>query len=504
MASAFAVTRNHLIFGLCLPLAVLLGYMLADIDDPASRLVILVALAILGVPVLMRWHHPLLILSWNMTAQPALPGNPHLWAVMAFLSLFFAVLNRSVNAKHRIAHVPALTRPLVVFATVVLLTAFLTGGAGLRILGSSSVGGRGYFYIIAAVAGFFALSSRAIPPNRAMLYMALFFLPGLTGMAGQVAGLLGVKAGYVYLLFPSDLRPDEFIADPNFDSGILRITGSVAASLAVFSWLLARYGIRGTFDMSRPWRSLLLVTAIVASMFGGFRTTLILMAAIFIILFTLEKLWRTRLAIGLFGVGLLGCGLLAGFSERFPLPVQRALSFLPIKVDAVTKEMADYSVQWRVEMWKAVLPDVPKYLLKGKGYTYSADDLFMAHMEGTRTGAVSFDAAALAGAYHNGPLSVVIPFGIYGAIAFLWLMVAGARFLYTVYRDGALELRGINAFLFALFLARVMVFLFIFGNLYTELYYFTGILGFSVALNIAGQRQSVGPEQTGLRDEGTG
>ena len=30
MASTFAVTRNHLIFGLCLPLAVLMGYVLAE------------------------------------------------------------------------------------------------------------------------------------------------------------------------------------------------------------------------------------------------------------------------------------------------------------------------------------------------------------------------------------------------------------------------------------------------------------------------------------------
>ena len=82
MASTFAVTRNHLIFGLCLPLAVLLGYMLADLDDPASRVVILVALSVLCVPVLMRWYHPLLILSWNAAAQLAalclcLLAGPH-------------------------------------------------------------------------------------------------------------------------------------------------------------------------------------------------------------------------------------------------------------------------------------------------------------------------------------------------------------------------------------------------------------------------------------------
>lgn len=489
MASTFAVTRNHLIFGLCLPLAVLLGYMLADIDDLASRVVILVALGILAVPVLMRWHHLLLIVSWNMAAQPALPGSPHLWSLMAMLSLFFCVLNRSVNPEHQLAHVRSLTRPLVTFGLVVLVTAILTGGIGLRIFGSSAVGGRGYFYIIAAIAGFFALSSRAIPPHRAGLYVTLFFLPGLTAMASRMAGWLGPKAGFVYYLFPGDSRMDDFIADPStFATEMTRVSGSAAASLAVFCWLLARYGIAGTFDFSRPWRLALLVAALVGSMFGGYRSTLLLLSAIFLILYTLEKLWQTRLSVLLVGVGVLSMALLIGFADRLPLSVQRTLSFLPVKVDAVTRDMANFSTEWRIEMWRSVLPQVPKYLLKGKGYSYSADELFMAQMQTSRVGSVSFEEAASAGDYHNGPLSVVIPFGAAGLIVFVWLMVAGARFLYTVYRDGDPQLRQINAFLLALFLARVLLFFFIFGSLYTDVFYFTGILGFSVALNVVGKQ----------------
>lgn len=489
MASTFAVTRNHLIFGLCLPLAVLLGYMLADIDDPASRLVILVALAILAVPVLMRWYHPLLVLSWHMAAQPALPGNPQLWSLMALLGLAFAVLNRSVNSEHQFAHVPSLTRPMAVFTLVVLVTALLTGGIGLRIFGSTAVGGRGYFYILAAVAGFFALSSRPIPPKSALLYVALFFLPGLTAIASRVAGMLGNKASFVYLIFPADFQTDDFIADPTFDASMMRVSGSVGASLAMFCWLLARYGITGVFDLSRPWRLVLLVATLVGSMFGGYRSALLLMLAVFFILFTLEKLWRTRLTLGLLMAGILGAALLVGFADRLPLAVQRTLSFLPINLDTVTKETADFSTQWRLDMWKSVLPEVPKYLLKGKGYSYSADDLFLAQLQSRRLGSVSSEEAAFAGDYHNGPLSVVIPFGAAGLLVFGWLVVAGARFLYTVYQNGAPELRQINALLLALFLARLLVFFFIFGSLYTELCLFAGILGFSVALNVAGRKQ---------------
>jgi len=491
MASTFAVSRNHLIFGLCLPLAVLLGYMLADIQDTASLVVVLLAMTILVTPVLMRWHHALLILSWNMVAQPSLPGHPQLWMLMSLLSLFIAVLNRTINAEHRFAHVPSLTRPLLVFATVVLVTAFMTGGIGLRIFGSSSVGGRGYFYILGAVAGFFALSSRQIPPQQAAMYLGLFFLPGLTAMIGRIAGLFGPGASFLYYLFPPDFVADDFVTDLTYDSSLVRVNGSVAASLAVFSWLLARHGITGVFDLSRPWRLLLLVGSVAAGMFGGFRSALLLMGSIFFILYTIEKLWRTRLTAVMLMLGILTGTVLVAFSTRLPLSVQRSLSILPIEVDPVTREMASYSTEWRIEMWKSLLPQVPKYLLKGKGYALSGDDLYMAQWDAVNKGNnVGYEAAAFAGDYHNGPLSVVIPFGAAGMLAFAWLMAAGARFLCAMCRQGAPEFHRINSFLFALFLARVVVFCTIFGSLYLELYYFTGILGFSVALNVTGRQWS--------------
>jgi len=295
----------------------------------------------------------------------------------------------------------------------------------------------------------------------------------------------------VYWLFPVDaVLADDFIADPAEFSAMARIGSLVTASLAVFSWLLARYGVAGAFDLSRPWRLGLLLLTIAGMTFGGYRSALLLMAAIFLILFTLEGLWRTRLAVALIGVAVVAGIVLVGFAERMPLSVQRTLSVLPIKVDPATRQQAESSTEWRVEMWKMVLPQVPKYLLVGKGYSYSADDLFMAQVASRQAGAVKYEEAAFAGDYHNGPLSLVIPFGAIGFITFGWLMVVGARFLYTNYREGLPELRRINAFLLALFLARLLLFCFVFGSLYTELYYYTGLLGLSVALNWAQVRTS--------------
>jgi hypothetical protein len=498
MASTFAVTRNHLIFGLCLPLAVLMGYVLAEPFESTSMTVLLMVVAVLVVPMLMRWYHPLLVVSWYLAAVTPVPGTPYLWSTMSFLALLFAILNRSVNPEHRLHQETSLTRPMVVLAVVVVGTIMTTGGIGLRILGGGeSVGGRGYFYILAAIAGYFALSSRLIPMGRAGVYVTLFFLSGLSELVGMVATHLGpTTAAYFAIIFPAAMQPDGFDPAGTIDPALIRIGGWVGVSQAVIFWLLARYGIEGVFTFSRPWRLATFVAVFGAGMYGGFRSSVLLVAGVFAILFCIEKLWRTKVMITLMVAGVLGGAVLAGFADRLPFAVQRALSMLPLSLDYEVQQSAEHSSQWRIEMWKATLPQVPQYLFKGKGYNLSADDLFMAQMSQSRGLGSRWEASAYAGDYHNGPLSVVIPFGIYGVIAFGWLLTAGARFLYMVYRDGAEELRRINALLLALFLARVLMFLFVFGSLYVELFHFTGILGLSVALN-ANRRSQAGNEVAG-------
>lgn len=488
MASTFAVTRKHLIFGLCLPLAVLLGYLLADVQDFLSRIVILIALMLLATPLLMKWYHPLLVLSWNAALQPALPGNLSFWCVMAMIGLFFAVLNRSVNAQDEFLLVPSLTRPILALTAVIVLTATFTGGIGLRVFGSQLIGGKSYIYVLAAIAGFFALSSRPIPASQAYLFIAMFFLPGVTSLISRLSLWSGVGIEYVALFFPLDAPMDELGIDRSMDLGAIRISSVVVATTSVFCWILARYGIAGVFDFTKPWRFLGLAGSVVLGMLGGFRSVLILLMLIFVILFFIEKLWRTRVTLILSCMLILGAAFLVGFSEKLPLSIQRTLSFLPIEVDPLSKRSADDSTQWRIDMWKLVVPQVPQYLFKGKGYAISADELFMAQEAQYFGGGASYEGAAIAGDYHNGLLSIVIPFGLYGIAAFFWLAIAGGRFLYRMYQESAPELKQINAFLLALFLARILFFIGIFGSLASDLFNFMGILGLSVALNVKGKQ----------------
>src|SRR5882724_11747360 len=149
---------------------------------------------------------------------------------------------------------------------------------------------------------------------------------------------------------------------------------------------------------------------------------------------------------------MLAFALAIPFAQKLPFAVQRSLSFLPaVKVDLAAREEADSSAGWRVAMWNAVLPQVPGHLLLGKGYVMSQED-FAASTSGFRVISEAEQGAALAGDYHSGPLSVVLTFGIWGAIAFLWFLTAAVRVLYANYRNGDPALRTINTLLLASFL----------------------------------------------------
>jgi O-antigen ligase/polysaccharide polymerase Wzy-like membrane protein len=202
--------------------------------------------------------------------------------------------------------------------------------------------------------------------------------------------------------------------------------------------------------------------------------------------FMVEGLWKTAFLPALALLGVLCLTPILLFANRMPEAVQRSLSFLPLEIDPEVRAAALNSSQWRFEMWREVWPEVPRYLWLGKGYSIDPVDLYLTE-EATRSGILtSYEGAVLAGDYHNGPLSVLVPFGLWGTLAFAWVLGAGVKVLYSNYRYGDARLRQVNITLFALFLAQILHFLFVFGAISSQLAVFLGTLGLSVSLNAGG------------------
>jgi hypothetical protein len=492
MARAIHIPKTHLIMALCLPLAVILGYFLAEPLDSGSMAVVVFVMTILAVPIMMKWYHPLLIFSWNCgLTMFLLPGAPALWMCMGLAGLLFALLNRSVSPEHHFTLVRELTTPILVLLGAVLLTSIVTGGFGIRSLGATRYGGKAYFLIFTAVAGYFALTSRRIPAERAGLYLAMFFLPGMFAFIPTICNRIGLDLGWVGAFLTGGVSSAQTLADKDFGPAIQRMGGLSYTSTALYCFLFVRYGLRNILTLKHPFRLFLFLLSALGCAASGYRSVLILFLMIFAVLFFLEGLHKTQLLLTVGGICVLSAAVLVVCSSKLPWSIQRTLSFLPVKVDYVVANDAEGSTTWRLQMWKEVLPEIPKHPIVGKGFSLDADELWW--IGTTKHFRSQFDStgAIAANDFHSGPLSVIIPFGIVGSIAFLWFLGAAIRYLYANFRNGDPALKTVNTVLLAVFIGHVLCFFLIFGSLYSDLCLFTGLVGLSVSLN--GKRE-VQPE----------
>src|SRR5258707_12730535 len=124
MTSASTFLRSLLIYSICLPLAVFLGYLMATPLDVTTFAAVGLVFFVLTFPLFLRWHHIWLIASWNLGAVLFfLPGRPPPWLAMAAMSLSIAVFQYILNRRLRFLHAPQIARPLLFLAVVVLVTA---------------------------------------------------------------------------------------------------------------------------------------------------------------------------------------------------------------------------------------------------------------------------------------------------------------------------------------------------------------------------------------------
>ena len=204
MTNAPALFRSLLVYGICLPLAVILGYLLATPMDLPHLGVVLIVFSVLAVPVLLRWHHIWLIAAWNSTAMLFfIPGKPQVWMGLAAISLAISILQYTLNRNMRFLSAPSVAWPLLLLTAVILITARLTGGLfSLRMFGGDTYGAKRYFIILAAVMGYFAIISRPIPPKRAGLYVALFFLGAATVAIANLPGVINPAFNFLFVFFP--------------------------------------------------------------------------------------------------------------------------------------------------------------------------------------------------------------------------------------------------------------------------------------------------------------
>lgn len=504
--------RSLLVYAFIVPIAIVMGYLLANQMDYQSLGVMALLGSLIVFPLLMKWHYPLLIFSWNLPATLFfLPGHPTLFTFMVVVSLGISVVERILDRNHPFVPAASVRWPLIAFVAVVLITAKLTGGFGLRSMGSNVYGGKKYVYLLIGILSFFAITAKSIPKNKVNLYITLFFAGGFFDFIQDIYPIVPDPLKFIFLVFPPSDTVMSTLATGNeaVVLGQTRLGGIASAAGMVFTWMLARHGFQGNFLTGKLWRPAVMTVMGAAIFLGGFRNNIIGVAILLALLFYLEKMYRTGAMLAVVMAGVLGGALLIPLAPHLPFTFQRALAFLPLDLDPEARMDADASTQWRLDMWEALLPQVPKYLLLGKGYAFS-QQTFDDYMGPTATFKKAIDAAddplALSSDFHSGPLSVVLSFGIWGVLVWLWYWGAGFHVIWRNYHYGLPDHRHINLYLFAAFIFMCFNFLFIFGGIVEDVGHFAGVIGLSLAINhgIKGPQSFSQPAPAELPEPATG
>jgi hypothetical protein len=480
-----AALRSLVVYAVILPLAIILGYLLTSPLDKPTVIALVIFATLLLLPLLLRWYHTWMIVFWNMSITFIyMPGLLPAWMPLACIGFVIAIGHYILNRERHFLSASSVSISLICLGLVVAITAKFRGGLGFNTLGDESIGGKRYLFLWVAIIGYFVLISQPIAPRKRKLYTTLFLLGGVTAVMSELGSHLGPLANLLNIFFPGTVADNTGPTAPMGFENLERFGGLAAAALAILFVLMARYGIEGILNMRKIWRLIFFVLGIVATAFGGYRGMIVMLGLTLIFLFCFEGLLRSRLMpVAVLGI-IFVVAIVICFSDQFPLPVQRCLAIFPVKISYVARISAESSSTWRIDMWQGLLPQIPHYLLFGKGLTFDANDMAMYAMLGNQqVMGQAGGALALAGDYHNGPLSVIIPFGIWGVITFLWFLWASIKVLWANFRYGDPELHKTNTFLLSYFLAKSVFFLFVFGGFYSDLFVFTGLIGFSISLN---------------------
>ncbi len=480
------LSRSFFVFAVTSAIAVLLGYCVAT--PLALRSVAVIGLVLFGLslPILMRHHRLILLLSFNSSLVIFfLPKALPLWVMTSFMSLGFSILERATAGRRHYQHVPSIAIPLLIFAVLMVGISKFSGGIGFQALGSDVGGGKRYLFLMAAIASYFAFACFQPEPKQAKRMLILYFAVGILAITTHIIYAMGPPFYFLFNFFPPEMTS---LGELEFGGpgslGMVRYGGLSQAAVALCMMMQLSFGIRGLLDFSRPWRFGFYLFLVVLSLFGGFRSILAFIVLAFVVQFIFEGLTFTRYSIGIVAAGVLSLMLVLPFAGLLPKSFQRALCVIPFAdVDPAVRVNAEDSTEWRINMWKMVLPEVRAHLWVGKGYAINPMDLHLANESVRRGFMQTFEPAMLAGEYHSGPLSILIPFGIPGFILMIWFVAGIWLYLWRAVKHGRKELRPVNIFLISYITSKALFFILVYGSFSQDLQVFAGLGGLAVAMN---------------------
>jgi hypothetical protein len=343
----------------------------------------------------------------------------HLLAVLGFCGLGVAIYVMSQGRSRAPLSLPQ--QSAVVFAVLLLLTASIRGW-GLRVLGSSMWGGMDYVTLLATLL-FFIMSSQIILSNQRM-WLALKMLCLLALIPAVAILLVQTTSSALLLTRFIDVQAVDMAGIGAAGARLQRLQ-TPAVWAGIFALMLFGRHFKFTFGV-------LLMAGLSFIMMGlsGHRSVTVLLGLTVLIYLVLQR--RTihvRHYVVLLAALFISIGLLFVYANRLPIPFQRAIALIPgLQLAEEAVFSAEGTTSWRIEMWRMMLPMISEYLILGRGMAFSLVEAYSAYSLASDWDRYVFFIATHN--YHNGPLFLLIDFGLGGLLAGAVIMFTGVVYFY--------------------------------------------------------------------------
>jgi len=310
----------------------------------------------------------------------------------------------------------------VALVCIIIITASFRGW-GLKILDSAYWGGMQYVCLLAALL-FYIYSGHVTLSFRQMNRTFVWFF--LLALVPAVALLIA-----------------HFVSHGDLIRNVVQIGGEEMNAMGsqletpdVTRWAYMQYpaiwmGVLAIVLYDRKFSfspAVMFVFALSFLMLGlsGHRTVVVLLGLTMLVYVVIRR-HSVRLSqyLRLLSILILSVAGIYLFAEHLPLAFQRAFAWLPgIQVSYLAGIDASSTSEWRIELWKRLIPMIPDYLLLGRGMAFSVREFNDASglISDRSTLHLVFIAVHL---YHNGPLWFLIDLGMAGFIAGVVFMVGG-------------------------------------------------------------------------------
>lgn len=336
---------------------------------------------------------------------------------------YFALKQRNVSPGPPILYIPILI--------ITVIVGYHNRQVGLHALGSSAEGSRqGLMMMLGPLA--YICGSSVFPPSVTFLSRIPWYcllLGIITSIPNLLTSFFPGLAPYLYYL-TDNVNLDAYRESLGYDTDIVRGGGFGSIGMYLELFLIAYYPIYSWWRPHRWWVSILFLISFVGVIEGGFRSSMALYGFIFLVGTWCYCSWRSLflLPVACLVVFTVSVCAQSGLVD-LPLSMQRSLSFLPGRWDAVVLESTAGSNDFRQNIEQVYKRE---YLYKspwvGNGFlfdTREADMLTDMSRYGD-TGDHYFTAKAfiVSKTYHVGWISLYDTVGLIGGIAFVALGVS--------------------------------------------------------------------------------